>query len=236
MREWFQEEWFTLVSILLSGLISWVISAIYFRKGNRSNLQMSVLFPILNLLSDTISRKNYIEIKELSSSYSTKFLSKDEKQKLYSLVSEYRVVCNYNENSANATAVVSYFEYVLKKNDIEPRIVPVYEEGEIIYYDYPPDFNFLQTEVEKVFDNHYLEIEPDVCKEEITFILMSYAREYYTQKELSIFDDYDVETVIQKSIITDKWNRKFKKFQESKKEFEKLKIVKGLLSTSENID
>ena len=236
MREWLQDEWFTLVSILLSGLISWVISAVYFYKGNRSTLQMSVLFPILNILSDTVSRKNYIEIKELSSGYSTKFLSKDEKQKLYDLVSEYRSVCNYNENSANATAIVSYFEYVLKKNGIEPRIVPVYEKDEFLFYDYPPNFNYLQTDIEKVFNKHNLEIEPDVCKEQITLILTSYAKEYYTQKALAIFDDYDVEMVIQKSIITDKWNKKFKRLQDSKKEFEKLKIVKQLLSADQNID
>lgn len=37
---------FTVISVVLSGLISWGISAIYFSRGNRNNLRASVLCPI----------------------------------------------------------------------------------------------------------------------------------------------------------------------------------------------
>ena len=42
---------FTLVTVVLSGVISWVISAAYYKKGNRTNLRISVILPVVELLS-----------------------------------------------------------------------------------------------------------------------------------------------------------------------------------------
>ena len=44
--EWFCQNWyancFTIATVVASGLISWVISAIYYRIGNRNNLKSSL--------------------------------------------------------------------------------------------------------------------------------------------------------------------------------------------------
>ena len=40
---------FTLITVILSGLISWIISAIFYNKGNRENLKLSVIYPIKGL-------------------------------------------------------------------------------------------------------------------------------------------------------------------------------------------
>jgi len=56
LKEWFDTNIFTniftVISIILSGLISWVVSAIYFYRGNRNNLKMSVIHPIISLIND----------------------------------------------------------------------------------------------------------------------------------------------------------------------------------------
>jgi len=41
---------FTMISVILSGILSWLISAIYYSIGNRNNLEVSVLYPISRLL------------------------------------------------------------------------------------------------------------------------------------------------------------------------------------------
>ena len=41
---------FTMISVILSGLVSWGISAIYFSVGNRNNLRASVLYPVRQLI------------------------------------------------------------------------------------------------------------------------------------------------------------------------------------------
>ena len=42
--EWFLSNWyanyFTIITVVLSGLISLIISAVYYRKGNRNNLMI----------------------------------------------------------------------------------------------------------------------------------------------------------------------------------------------------
>ena len=52
--KWFLNNWnaniFTLFTVLLSGIISLMISAAYYRKGNRNNLKMSVIHPIISIL------------------------------------------------------------------------------------------------------------------------------------------------------------------------------------------
>ena len=69
---------FTFLSDIASGLISWGISALYFRKGNRDNLKSSVLHPMRRLLDGTCSREKYKELLELSKEYSSKYLKKKE--------------------------------------------------------------------------------------------------------------------------------------------------------------
>ena len=50
---------FTLITVILSGLISWIISVIFYNKGNRENLKLSVIYPIKDILDEKHSWKNY---------------------------------------------------------------------------------------------------------------------------------------------------------------------------------
>lgn len=53
-------NFFTLITVGLSEIISLVISSLYYHKGNRNNLKMAVIHPIVRLLADGYSRKNKI--------------------------------------------------------------------------------------------------------------------------------------------------------------------------------
>lgn len=236
MCEWLKTEWFTIVSIILSGLISWVISAIYFYKGNRSNLQMSVISPILNILSTATSKKNYIELCKISTSYSAKYLHRYEKQVVHDLLNSYKEISKYNDSVAKTDAVISYFEYILNKQHINPKPADLYnDEGEVVADDYPPDFHYLEIDIERVFTEQYLEIEPEQCEYIIKNILTDYAKRYYTKDKLPIFSDYNLETVIKKSKVMEDWKEKTEAYKKKKEKFENLKIVNSLLNIK-NID
>lgn len=62
-KEWFDTNWysncFTMITVVLSGIVSLIISAVYYHKGNRNNLKMSVIYPIVRLLKDGYTRQNY---------------------------------------------------------------------------------------------------------------------------------------------------------------------------------
>ena len=81
MLEFLKEEWLTILSIILSGVISWVISAFYFHRGNRENLQSAIIIPLLATIDneDSISSENFAEIKELSRNPLISFFLRQEK-------------------------------------------------------------------------------------------------------------------------------------------------------------
>ena len=77
--QWWGVNVFNVVSIIISGIISLIISAAYYHKGNRNNLQMTMLFPIVRLLNEHYTRKNYCLLNELSQNYCNRYLSKSER-------------------------------------------------------------------------------------------------------------------------------------------------------------
>ena len=51
--DWFVSNWysnfFTLITVVLSGIISLIISALYYQKGNRNNLKMAVILSLIHI-------------------------------------------------------------------------------------------------------------------------------------------------------------------------------------------
>ena len=154
--KWFCDNWyancFTIITVVLSGIISLAISAVYYRKGNRNNLKMAVIHPIIRLLEEAYTRQNYNILCDISKEYSVRYMSKNEAKKLTLLLSAYKEVSSYNDIYVSANILFSYFEYTLKKNNIEVKPVPFEHEGEIIYYDYPPDLHYLSNDLERLLN------------------------------------------------------------------------------------
>ena len=208
--DWFVSNWysnfFTLITVVLSGIISLVISALYYHKGNRNNLKMAVIHPIVRLLADGYSRK-----------------------KLVSLLSAYEEVSLYNDTCVNADILFSYFEYKLKEHNIDVKPVPMEYEGEIVYYDYPPDLHYLSYDLERILKKNDTEIEPDESKSAIIALYAHYCKKYYTSEHIEYFDDYSLREVLSKSKIREAWDKKFDTAKEAKEQFLNLKIAKELL-------
>lgn len=127
--KWFLENWnaniFTLFTVLLSGIISLIISAAYYRKGNRNNLKMSVIHPIISILNDSYSRNNYKKMEKISKEYSVRYFKRKELKKLNTLLETYKEISAYNDIQINADSLFSYFEYKLKKEGIDPKPFPI---------------------------------------------------------------------------------------------------------------
>ena len=66
----------TAISIIASGVISWLISNRYYKKGNRDNVRVSILLPMKQLLEEKCSNPFRIKpetltaAKKLSEEYS----------------------------------------------------------------------------------------------------------------------------------------------------------------------
>jgi hypothetical protein len=228
--KWFCDNWyancFTIITVVLSGIISLAISAVYYRKGNRNNLKMAVIHPIIRLLEEAYTRQNYNILCDISKEYSVRYMSKNEAKKLTLLLSAYKEVSLYNDIYVSANILFSYFEYTLKKNNIEVKPVPFEHEGEIIYYDYPPELHYLSNDLERLLNKIEPELQPDEFKEAVIELYEHYCKEYYTSEKIEYFEDYTIKEVMSKSKIRQKWNEKFDDAQKAKEQFLSLKIVR----------
>lgn len=234
--KWFMENLytncFTIVTVIVSGLISWMISAAYFHVGNRTNLKVSVILPIIELLQNNYTKENYTSLCKLSREYSVKYLKKDENRTLTELKSAYNNVYSYDESSVNTDILFSYFEDKLKANGVELEPIPVIVNDEVVDYEPPHGWFGLIDDLERhlnLFDPNY---EPDECQEAVATLFTKYCRQYYSSKDIKYFDDLCLEKVLAQSELRAEWNQKFKVMKEAKERFLNLRIVKELCKKS----
>lgn len=223
-------NWLTIVSILLSGLISLIVSAYYYHKGNRSNLQMTILYPVLRILHSSNSEENYNKLCELSQNFCARYLTKKERRSLAKLISAYEKIKDYDRCSVNADSLCEYFEETLQKNGIEVRVCPIYDDNnELVYYNYPDDFFYMRYALEEILKQYYFEFEDEECENSIIFIFSSECKRVYGYKEkIDYFKDHNLKYIFDNSKDQKKWNKKFDRYKEAKDEFMSLKIVKEL--------
>lgn len=214
-------------AIIISSLISLLISMTYYRKGNRDELLMSIIFPVVQILDNPYSKKTYEELFALKSNYAIRYLRKNERKALMLLIEQYRVVCKYSKSDADTDCILSYFEYKLNENGINPKPCPIYDdEGEAVAEDYPPDYRYLENYVNDIVSKMEFAVYPEEAEKNIVESFKKYCKKYYTDKEIDWFKDYSIEQVIDKSQISQKWKENFQLMERRKKEFMSLSISK----------
>lgn len=216
------------MAIFISAVASLLISKRYYDKANRESVLMTVIFPIVKLLNQRYyTRKDYEALFEINSSYAVKYLRKKERNKLLELLSAYRDVCRYSKEDADASCIMAYYNYKLRENGVNPKPCTIKDnDGEVVDYDYPPDYNYLQDYVYEIVSSYDFIESPAECTIKIADAFKRYTKKYYTEEKIVYFKDYSIEKVIELSEVSKKWNDKFKRADESKEQFLNLPICK----------
>ena len=211
-------------------IISLLISMMYYRKGNRDELLMSVIFPVVQLLNKSYSRKNYDELLAIKSNYAIRYLGKKERRTLMLLIEQYSIVCQYNKLKKNTDCILSYFDFKLGEIGINPKPCPITDdEGETVAYDYPPDYYYLVEYVNDMVSKMEFEVYPEEAEKAITDAFEKYVHKYYAVKNIEWFQDYSIEKVIEKSKVSEKWRVDFDLMEERKRNFMNLSISKKVI-------
>lgn len=222
------EHIFTLATVILSGLISWWISAAYFRKGNRNALRLNVLFPIRRIIEEPRSWKNYKIIEDTSKEHDSKYLNKNERTALTNFLSAYKSVCSYSYSSVCADSLFSYFCYKLEKNGINTKLVPIVIEDEIVDYDIPSELFYLQDDLSKIIEDRHYEYDEDGNTTDIIKDLFAhYCKEYFSDKKIDYFDDFTLDDVLKKSRVRNEWDEKLSAYKLAKETFLGLKVFEN---------
>lgn len=214
---------FTLLSVVLSGIISWVISAVYFSMGNRNVLKSSILHPMRLLLEETPSWNNYRTLMELTKERSIKYLKRSERPILDELLLTYKDVCRYNYEAVCAESLSSYFKYKLKKNGIDPSPVPVYIEGELVDVDFPADMLYFKDDLARAVSQYPPEYDTENCTQAVLSLFKHYCKTCYTDKEIVFFDDHSITTVLKQAKNRNEWDNKFSRYKDAKEAFLNMK-------------
>lgn len=216
---------FGLITVVFSGVLSWLISAHYFWKGNRNALRQNVLFPIKRVIKEPRSWKNYKAIEDLSKAYEAKYLTKCEQKLLNQFLLEYKSVCTYNYSYVCAESLFSYFRYKLKQNGIDTTPVPIIIEDEIVDYEEPIDLLYLRDDIVRIIENRSPEYgEDDILVKEVKSLFNDYCKKYFTDKEIAYFDDLTFDEVLKKARIRNEWNEKLANYKKAEEQFVKMRI------------
>ena len=128
-------------AIIISSLISLFISRMYYMKGNRDELLMSVIFPTVLLLEKRYTKANYEKLFDVKTNYAIRYLQKKERKALMLLIDQYKEICRYDKISVNTDCVLAYYSYKLEQAGVIVKPCPIYDEDrEVVAYDYPPEY------------------------------------------------------------------------------------------------
>ena len=216
---------FGMITVLLSGFVSWLISALYFRKGNRNALRLNVIFPIKRTLEEPLSWKNFKVLEDLSKAYDAKYFTKHEQALLNQFLLTYKSICTYSYSSVCAESLFSYFCYKLQQNGIDTKPVPIYVDDEIVDFEEPIDLLYLQDDLAKVIDNRPPEYEEDtILTDEVKSLFKFYCKKYFSDREITYFDDLTLDEVLQKARARHEWNQKLENYKKVKQKFIQLRV------------
>ncbi len=215
------------VAIFISSIISLLISHRYYNKGNRDEVFITMIFPIVKLLEKPYIKSNYEILVELKSSYAIRYLNSKERKKLILLIDQYESVYKYDKFSIDTGCIMSYFEFKLREEEIVIKPCPIYDDERIVVaYDYPPEYNYLNEQIYDMVSTFEFLCYPRDYEKEIAKILNNYAKEFYRNEEMEFFNDYPIETVISKARLAKEWDEKLKEMEQRKLEFLNLHICK----------
>lgn len=218
------------MAIFISSLASLIISRRYYDKGNRQEALTTVIYPIVGLLDKRYGKTVYEELFKIKKSHAIRYLHKKERNKLLILIDKYKDISKYSKDGANTDAIMSYYDYKLRKNGINPKPCPIRDdEGDIVADDYLPNYHDLVNAIYDVVTSFEFMESPHACTDTIISIFNNYTKICYTDEQIIFFEDYTVEQVINLSEVTKKWKDRFEALEKSKKEFLELRISKEAL-------
>ena len=211
----------SILSIIISGLLSLWISRYYYRKGNRNAVEQNVFLPVIQILSKPISKQCYKELSSIPKLYDFRFLTQSEVSAFRQLEQAYKKVSHETIEEIEAEALKHYFIQVLREAGIIVEQEPVIIQSEVIAYQIPERINYLKNDIARQLDSipydwHENAHETQGC---IDILLKRYAKDVFGDKKISFFEKCDIENAISQTEAWRKYEEKYQEYLKAKKSF-----------------
>ena len=228
----FYDNLFTIISIIVSGIISMTISYIFYHKSNRSAFEKEVIYPMIAILNQPAKVEFYKELQRLVQNYTFRYVTKKESDVINNLLNSYKDISEYTLTGERAECLEDYFYNKMDEIKAEVKMIPlrIYDpDPEIVGWDYLPDFDRLikdlETIVRQYTDNYCDEDLYELYEKDVINCYNDYFERFYDSKEIACFKDFSLQDVFQNSKVEAKWRNKFERFYKFKNIFTQLKIV-----------
>lgn len=216
---------FTLITIIISGLVSVLVSRHYFNKSNIENLKLSIIHPIITILNAPCNTENYEKLIALEKQYAIKYMPQKERKQLWDLILAYKDVVLNTEDAINAKILFSYFERCLSLQDIEWKSIPIIINGEIIDFEPPKGYFELEDNIYRVIRKYDYHLEEEKCQEALELLFISHVKVFCSNQKAVFFKDVSLLKIIEQDELNIKRNEQIKKYKLCKSEFLNLPLI-----------
>ena len=216
---------FTFLTVLLSGYISWKISAHFFNRTNRENAKISILLPIKQEICAPLSKNTYVEINRIARGFAAAYLTKEENERLSVLLEKYKNAYYYDYDLRRAQNLAEYFEETLKKHGISTLVNPIYINDEIVDMDVPSEILYLPDNIARVIKNYPPEYELEVCVEKVIAIFNGCCQIIKDCPKIEFFKDKSFSNILKNNNVREEKEKILSELEESKKLFLELSAI-----------
>lgn len=218
---------FTLITVVVSGVISVLVSRHYFNKSNTENLKLSIIHPIVAILNAQCTTENFEKLIALEKQYAIKYMPRKEREYLSNLILAYKDVVSNPEDVTNAKILFSYFERCLSSQGIEWDAVPVIINGEIVDCEPPQGYFELEDNIYRIIRKYDYHFEEEKCQETLELLFLSHVKTFCSNQKAVFFKEESLLKIISQDKLTIKRNEQLKKYKLCKTEFLNLPLIKN---------
>ena len=228
--KWFWDNLYSnaleIVLVLFSLLIPYLGSKTKRRRENRVKLKETVITPTLVILKKEISYENFLNLEKLSKRDNEKYMTKKEKRVYTDLISTYGYIARNSKNQVAAEILFLYFKESLKHAEVDNVFTPVMLDNEMANCEIPEGYFEFRDDLQQVLSKFDFEYETDRCQEQVIQLYDYYCKKYFSQKNISYFENCTLENVIKEADLRKEWLGRYQELKQAKQRFLGLKIAK----------
>ena len=219
----------TVISIVLSGFFSWLMTFIYFKITNRNAALSSVVEEIINIINNGVNKKSIKELKIIIYRFEFRYLRSKEREIIKDLFYSLKKAVAKSEFEVDCSILTNYFDDIIEKYGIDKFVYEEYDpinDAEILLP--PPEYDHLYESIKNELDacyDLYSSRDYEYCKlleKNINCVYNYYlTKVFFHKKTINFFENISIDKLLNTDERKIEWNNKWIEYNNCKKMFEK---------------
>lgn len=223
-------------SVIVSGIISWLISFLYYRKGNKDLLHRGFIYPFIKELNDPKEISSF-SISKIRKSEYVKILTNKEYKLTDDMLKSIKEIKSYSVYGECCNSLFEYFLWLMEDKDIcITHLEFIYDdEGEFVDQNEVLNFekSYFEEDIISVLHKYPLYMYDEFINEmddSLNKVLNNFLLENKVINEkIEFFENTNISRIFERSITHKEWLEKFQDFQTAKSNLFETKNFKRVI-------